>query len=235
VLDFNRAILSAQSISVSINDLIERSAPAEVNERQYLGASTIGSECLRRIQFDWMCNPAHPARTRDIFARGHFFEQLSREHLVRAGFQFATNKSLNFSAAGGLFRGHADGIITVAPGSLKIGCPCIWEHKALGRRGWTALERNGLEKAHPAYAAQIWIYQTYLGLTNPALFTAVNADTCERLHLLLPFDPVQAQAWSDRAVVVIEATRAGELLPRVTKDADDWRCRLCGHRARCWR
>ena len=123
MLDFNRAILSAQSISVSINDLIERSAPAEVNERQYLGASTIGSECLRRIQFDWMSNPAHPARTRDIFARGHFFEQLSREHLVRAGFQFATNKSLNFSAAGGLFRGHADGIITVAPGSLKIGCP----------------------------------------------------------------------------------------------------------------
>jgi hypothetical protein len=235
VLDFNRAILSAQSISVSINDLIERSAPAEVNERQYLGASTIGSECLRRIQYDWMCNPATPARTRDIFARGHFFEQLSREHLVRAGFQFAANEPLSFSAAGGLFRGHADGIITKAPALLNIECPAIWEHKALGRKGWTALERDGLEKAHPAYAAQIWIYQTYLGAASPALFTAVNADTCERLHLLLPFNAEQAQAWSDRAVVVIQATRAGELLPRVTKDPDDWRCRLCGHRARCWR
>jgi hypothetical protein len=233
MLDFN--IRSTQSISISINDLIERSAPAEWNERQYLGASTIGSECLRRIQYDWMCDSAHSARTRDIFARGHFFERLSREHLVRAGFEFAADDHLSFSAADGLFRGHADGIITAAPASLNIGCPCIWEHKALGWRGWTALERNGLEKAHPAYAAQIWIYQTYLGVTKPALFTAVNADTCKRLHLLLPFNAEQAQAWSDRAVVVIEATRAGELLPRVTKDPGDWRCRLCGHRARCWR
>jgi hypothetical protein len=107
------------------------------------------------------------------------------------------------------------------PAPLNIACPAIWEHKALGGRGWTALERDGLEKAHPAYAAQIWIYQAYFGVTNPALFTAVNADTCERLHLLLPFNAEQAQAWSDRAVVVIEATRTGELLPRVTKDPDD--------------
>jgi hypothetical protein len=182
-----------------------------------------------------MCDPAHPARTRDIFARGRFFEQLSREHLVRTGFEFAADDQLSFSAAGGLFRGHADGIITAAPAALNIGCPAIWEHKALGRKGWTAIERDGLEKAYPAYAAQVWIYQAYLAVTkHPALFTAVNADTCERLHLLLPFNAEQAQAWSDRAVVVIEATRAGELLPRVTKDPDDWRCLLCGHRKRCW-
>ena len=34
----------------------------------------------------------------------------------------------------------------------------------------------------------------------------------------MPFDPVLAQTMSDRAVTVIEATRAGELLPRVTED-----------------
>jgi hypothetical protein len=235
VLNFNRAIMSAQPISVSINDLIERSAPPEENQRQYLGASTIGSECLRKIQYDWMCDPAHPSRTRDIFARGHFFEQISREHLKRAGFQFAPDECLSFVTAGGLFRGHADGIITAAPASLGVRVPCIWEHKALGRNGWTRLERDGLEKAYPHYAAQAWLYQAYLDVANnPALFTVVNADTCERLHLLLPFHPVQAQAWSDRAVAVIEATRAGELLPRVTEDSDDWRCLLCGHRTRCW-
>jgi len=51
----------------------------------------------------------------------------------------------------------------------------------------------------------------------------------------VPFDAEQAQAWSDRAVTVIEATRAGELLPRAYDDPADWRCKACGHRSRCWK
>ena len=39
---------------------------------------------------------------------------------------------------------------------------------------------------------------------------------------------------SDRAVAVIEATRAGELLPRVTENPKDWRCRICSHKVHCW-
>ena len=38
-----------------------------------------------------------------------------------------------------------------------------------------------------------------------------------------------------RAVAVIEATRVGELLPRISDDASDWRCKICGHRERCWK
>jgi hypothetical protein len=34
---------------------------------------------------------------------------------------------------------------------------------------------------------------------------------------------------------VIKATKAGELLPRITDDPSDWRCKMCGHRDRCWR
>jgi hypothetical protein len=53
--------------------------------------------------------------------------------------------------------------------------------------------------------------------------------------LTFPFDAERAQAWSDRAVTVIEATRAGELLPRGFKNPEDWHCRFCGHRERCWK
>ena len=79
------------------------------------------------------------------------------------------------------------------------------------------IERDGIAKARPQYAAQVLLYQAYLNVTNPALVTVVNADTCERLHLLVPFNAERAQVWSDRAVTVIEATRAGELLPRFTE------------------
>jgi hypothetical protein len=235
MLDFNRANLSEAPISAALNSLIEQAEPAEENTRHYLGASSIGSECLRKVQYDWWVDPAHLSRTRDIFRRGHLLEELSRQHLIRAGFTFAPEERLAFRSAGGLFRGHADGIITTGPELPGASFPCLWEHKALGDKGWRALERDGLEKAYPHYAAQVFIYMAYLNVADhPALFTAVNANTMERLHLLLAFDAAAAQAWSDRAVTVIEATRAGELLPRAYDDSKDWRCRMCAHTAHCW-
>ena len=105
----------------------------------------------------------------------------------------------------------------------------------MGSRGWKDIERDGIEKARPQYYAQVLLYQAYLNVTNPALVTVVNADTCERLHLLVPFNAEHAQAWSDRAIAVIEATRGGELLPRFTSDPEHWLCRMCGHRERCWK
>jgi hypothetical protein len=237
MLDFNRANLSLAPISVAINAAIEAAAAREVEEpRRYLGASIAGAECLRQAQYDWQVDPTHPARLRDIFARGHFFEAQSRKHLVAAGFKFGPVTMLDFRAADGLFRGHADGVLLAGPDLPGVGYPCLWEHKALGAMGWRKLERDGLLLAYPQYATQVSLYQAYLDLADhPAIFTALNADTCERLHALVPFDAERAQQWSDRAVRIIEATQAGELLPRLTDDSADWRCRMCSHRERCWR
>jgi hypothetical protein len=140
------------SFAMAINELIERAEPPEENVRQYLGASSIGSECPRRVQYDWLVDPQHPTRTRDIFARGHFFEEVSRQHLKRCGFRFAPGE-LRFVAAGGLFRGHIDGLLTGGPPLPGVGYPCLWEHKCLGAEGWRNVERDGLEKAYPQYAA----------------------------------------------------------------------------------
>ena len=68
MLNLNRAILSAKPLNQLVNELIETAEPQSPNYRQYLGASSIGAECLRRIQYDWMCDPQFPASTRDIFA-----------------------------------------------------------------------------------------------------------------------------------------------------------------------
>jgi hypothetical protein len=234
-MDFNRANLSLEPINDAINQAIERAAARAAElPRPYLGASIIGHECARRIQFDWWCKPELAARTREIFDRGHYFEERARRLLIAAGFKFAPPEALAFSAVGGALRGHADGVIT--HGSLiDLVYPLIWEHKALNARNWRAVERDGLEKKHTHYLAQVALYQSYLNLTNPALFTVTNADTCEWLHFTIQFDAESAQGWSDRAVAIIEATRAGELLPRAHDNAQDWRCRMCPHTERCWR
>jgi len=238
VLNLNRANLSIEPINVAVNDAIERAA-ATVAElpRPYLGASIIGYECARRIQYEWWCAPVLAARTREIFDRGHYFEERARRHLMAVGFKFAPPEALAFSAADGALRGHADGIIIHGPdlpGAYVI-YPLIWECKCLNAKNWRAVERDGLVKTFPQYTAQVALYQAYLEITNPALFTAVNADTCELLHFLVPFDAERAQLWSDRAVNIIEATRAGELLPRSFDDPEDWRCKICPHKERCWR
>ena len=235
MLDFNRNNRSDQPISIALNAVIDASVVAE-QTRGYLGASAIGHECLRRVQFDWMFDPDHPARLRDIFDRGHYFEARSREHFIRAGFKFASDDRLRFTALAGLLSGHADGIFVDGPKIRDIAYPCLWEHKAVNAKGWRALDRDGLEKAYPQYGAQVSLYQHFLGVdANPAIFTAVNADTCERVHLLVPYDAGTTRATLMRAKTVIEATQAGELLPRFTTDPNNWRCRLCGHRERCWR
>jgi hypothetical protein len=236
MLDFNRACLSQSEFSVALNELIEAAEPRDSDgSRNYLGASSIGSECLRRVQYDWMVEPRFPSQTRDIFARGHFFEELARQHFKRIGFQLAPPSRLAFSTAGGLFRGHADGILLDGPKLPGVGYPCLWEHKGLGDKGWRKLERDGVEKTYPHYAAQVYLYQAYLDAADhPAIFTATNANTCERVHVLVPFDAAAAQAWSDRAVTIIKATQAGELLPRAYDSRTDWRCKACGHTARCW-
>jgi hypothetical protein len=234
-LNLSRLTLSDRPINQRVNELIERAEPPSENCRQYLGASSIGSECLRRVQYDWMVDPVFPVRTKVIFERGHFFEELTRQNLISAGFKFGPTERLKFETAEGLFRGHADGIIIDGPQLPALCFPCLWEHKCLKAKGWKAIERDGLVGLYGSYAGQVAVYQAYLEVTNPALFSVTNADTCERLHFSVPFDAQLAQAMSDRAVAVIKATKAGELLPRVTEDANDWRCKMCGHRERCWK
>lgn len=239
VLDFNRDNLAASTVNSAINSLMDAAALVEQREarRTYLGASGIGSECLRKVQYDWQCDSIHAARTKRIFSRGHMFEEITVKAMGQAGFRMERGTpATGFTAANDTFKGHADGIIIAGPEVEGLNYPCLWEHKCLGSSGWKKIEKYGLRHAYPQYYDQVQLYMAYLGMDeNPALFSAVNADNCEILHLTVLFDGEAAQAASDRAVSVIKATQAGELLPRITeKGPTDWRCKMCSHRDRCW-
>src|SRR5258708_1272405 len=134
-MDFNRASISLEPVNVAINEAIERAAAAKARlPRPYLGASIAGHECRRRVQFDWWVTPILSARVRDIFARGHYFEDVARQHLIAAGFKFAPSEALAFSVMNGDLRGHADGIIFAGPNPLNgayFNFPLLWECKCL--------------------------------------------------------------------------------------------------------
>lgn len=79
--------------------------------------------------------------------------------------------------------------------------------------------------ARPVYAAQVALYQAYMDLPEPALFTALNRDTWELHAELIPFDAALAQRMSDRAVEVVRASDAEELLPRTVGERTAALCR----------
>ena len=123
---------------------------------------------------------------------------------------------------------------------LACALPALWECKTMNAKNWRACVKDGVTVSKPVYAAQIAIYQAYMepsvpGIsTAPALFTAINKDTAELHHELVPFDADLAQRMSDRAVRILQATDAGELLPRIAANRDFFECRFCAHAERCW-
>src|SRR6516165_12590142 len=147
--DYYTPKLEDEPINVALNEAIERAAAGKAElPYPYLGASIVGSDCLRRVQYDWWCKPEISARMRAIFARGHYFETEVRKQLVAIGLTFAPPQALAFTAVNGDLRGHADGIVTAGPnplGSAYVNYPFIWECKGLNSKNWRALARNGLE------------------------------------------------------------------------------------------
>lgn len=242
MLDFN----SSASFSGRLTALVDagmQQAWAKEEARRYLGASRLGVACERALQYEYAQAPVDYGREIEgrmlrIFERGHVIEDSMVAWLHAAGFDLRTRdgngEQFGFSVLDGRLQGHVDGVIVGGPEGFTY--PCLWENKCLGGKSWRELEKHRLAVAKPVYAAQIALYQAYLELhEHPALFTAVNADTMEIYAELVPFDAALAQRMSDRAVKIITATDAGELLPRSFAEPTHFECRMCAWADRCWR
>ena len=248
MLDFNPRPSMAERINALVDAALETERAA-TPPRDYLGGSRLGHACERALQFEFTATPKDEGadfggQTLRIFAIGHALEDLAIRWLRAAKLDLYTRKAdggqFGFAVAGGRIRGHVDGIIAAAPAALGLRVPALWECKTMNARNWRACVKHGVTKAKPVYAAQIALYQAYMepivpGISQaPALFTAVNKDTAELHHELVPFDAALAQRMSDRGVRILQAADAGELLPRVATTREFVDCRFCAWAERCW-
>jgi hypothetical protein len=251
MLDFNKRPSMGERINAAVDAALSAERDA-TPPRDYLGASRLGHPCERALQFEFAHAPkdegaGFSGQSLRIFAIGHALEDIAIRWLRAAGLNLYTRKSkrqggeqFGFSVAGGRIRGHVDGIIAAAPAALGLRTPALWECKTMNARNWRETVAKGVTVAKPVYAAQIALYQAYMeaavpGISAaPALFTALNKDTAELHHELVPFDAGLAQRMSDRAVRILQATDAGELLPRIATSRDFHECRSCPWVDRCW-
>lgn len=246
-LDFNSTKTKRAAFSAGLAAALEAELARKQGlqgRRAYLGASAIGGECERAMQFELAGAPRereHKPETLRKFAFGHLSEEWARQEFLDAGFRLTqinqkTHLAFAFSQLDGQFKGHPDGVFIGGPEVEGLSYPALWEHKGVGSKTYRAVERDGLKKAKPGYYAQVAIYQGYLGLyQNDAVFTVTNLDTGEQLHELIPFDAEEAQRMTDRAVRIIQATNAEELLPRPFAEPTHYVCKgMCDFPARCW-
>lgn len=253
MLDFNHGARRqaddprAEPVSDRLNALIDAAlmnAEKQRDRRQYLGASAIGRPCPREIQLSYinaldLGGPSpepFPARLLRIFQAGHLFEEMIVGLLRDAGFEMKVIKEdgrqFGFSVMNGRFKGHVDGIIHKAPIPMEV--PCLFEAKSLNNKSWNDVVARGVTLSKPTYAGQIAILQSYMDLGAPCLFVAINKDSAEIYHELVPFNAELAQQMSDRAVEIIKSTESGRLLPRQFSSPDHFQCRFCAFSESCW-
>lgn len=248
MLDFNHKATTGERIVQIIDDALLY-AQSKVKPRSYLGASRLGVECARALQYEYMHVPVDAGKSFSgqllrNFEMGHVFESMVVKWLSNAGFSISIfdidGSQFGFSSLNGRMRGHIDGVVIETPEELDLPCPMLFECKALNGKSWRDLQRHGLAKSKPVYAAQVALYQAYMskrfeGLAdNPAMFGAVNKDTAEIYIELVPFDGERAQQASDKAVNIFRACDAGEILPRVSTDPEFYQCKMCQWQQRCW-
>jgi len=239
MLDFN----SRSALPDRINYLIDMAMPREEKERDYLGASGIGHACERHVQYYLMSvqgtiDKKQPEpRILRIFDRGNVYEDRCRTWLKQAGFIFGRGShQKGFSDFDGQFKGHVDGILTgwqpqdiVCP----IPLPALWENKCLGSKYWKKVRDEHLKAYSPIYYAQVQIYMHYLKLAW-CLFCAINADTMEIYHELVPYDPTEAMLCRSRVQSTLSSISEGYMLNRISNTSAYYVCKMCDFRDVCW-
>ena len=210
--------------------------------RGYLGASSIGDPCARKLWYGFNDYPAEPFKAETLwnFEDGHRTEDLiaSRLRMVK-GVELHTHdengNQFGFSMFGGRFAGHYDGVIRgliQAPKAWHI-----WENKACSEKKFKEFqsckfkhgEKNALENWNMTYFVQHQIYMHKENIDRGYLTVALaggrDIDSCRT-----NYQPEIAERYIDRAEAIINATSPPS---RISEKPDFWLCRFCNQQENC--
>lgn len=218
--------------------------------RNYLGASQLGHECARYLYYDflgdvpitqkgwqdfWDENVDEPfdGRTLRIFEVGHKFEDLMSGWITAAGFDLITRNSQGnqFGVRDGDIAGHIDGEIIFGP--IDLPYPLIWDGKTMKAKKWNEFVKHGLKKSFPVYYTQMNVY-CYYRRRSHFILTAINKDTEQLHHEMLPYDPYHTEDMIRRGHWIIESVKRREVPERCARTKDFYICRFCRYADFCW-
>ena len=202
--------------------------------RGYLGASSIGHNCARKLWFDFrqVKFQKFTGQQLRLFDTGHLEEPRMISDLRRAGIKVYdvdpnTNRQYAVSYHGGHFRGHTDG----AGLGIK-GQPEVWhllEFKTHNDRSFKNLLKDGMAKSKPMHYAQMQVYMKGRELMY-GYYLAKNKNNDELYGEVVHYDPEVAQSLIDRAGDIIFNP---EPSARVSDNPSWYECKWCHYSDYC--
>lgn len=186
--------------------------------RNYIGASSIGSECLRKIWYEFKGEKGEiPPKTRRTFEIGELLECIVLDWLENSGIKIS-RKLLNFESKDSLLKGHADAIL------IEKGIPVrIIEIKTAKDASFRIFKGKGLKLWNPQYYAQV---QSYMGMSgvHKGYIIVLNKDNSDLADELVEFDEEYYQELEQKALMISQAQIPP---PRISGSPLWYKCKLC--------
>lgn len=222
--------------------LAMESIESAVPRRGYLGASSIGDDCERKLFYQFNGYERLPMERRGIMATqdGHRCEEImaSRLRLV-PGIQLWTaqenGEQFGFSKYEDKYQGHYDGIILGLLQSPMT--PHTWEHKACNEKKFNELkkciddygEKNALENWDIIYYAQAQTYMGELELSRHYL-TVSTPGFRDVISCRTEFNRLRYESYDSKAVRIITAKSPPA---RISERREYFKCKFCPYTTIC--
>ncbi len=200
----------------------------EDDARDYIGASIIGSECLRQIWYEFKGVKAEkvPSKIRRAWAIGKRLEGLILDWLEECGLDICRLwwdlQSSNIDQ----FRGHVDAIWKKNDEPFAI-----IEIKTAKNASFNIFEKKGVRVWNPQYYAQI---QSYMGMSGifSTYILVLNKDNSALCDELVTFDADYYAALERKALMVYQAIIEP---PRINGSPIFFKCKMCKFNKVCHR
>lgn len=196
------------------------------DERNYIGASIIGSECMREIWYSYKNfeSESIKPKTRRTWDIGKHLEQLVLNWIEKAGIKIARIWYDLEAENMPYFKGHIDAMWT-----KKGEAFAIFEIKTAKDSSFKLFVKHGLKKWDPRYYAQIQSYMGMSGVFN-AYIVVLNKDNSEIFDEKVEFDPNFYESLKNKAQLIHNAQIPP---PRIHNSPAWYQCKMCKFKKVC--
>lgn len=213
-----------------LSAIIDNSLSRRLEEgRNYIGASSIGSPCERKIwySFTGVQGDSIAPSMRRTFDIGKRLELMILDYLTEAGLDIIRQDNLLGYASKNVreLQGHVDGI-WLRPWPDE---QAIIEIKTAKDSSFRVFQKAGLLKWYPVYYAQV---QAYMGMSGikTTFVIAINKDTSELHDEFVNFDPDYYRELEFKAARISESLIAPE---KINNSPLYFVCRTCQYKGTC--
>lgn len=199
----------------------------EQDFRPYLGMSSIGEECARKLWYGFRLalKKKITPRQHRLFQRGHREEGIIQADFRKIGMHHYGDQK-EVVHGNGHIRGHIDDLLDGLPDAPKT--THLGEYKTHNDKSFKNLKKDGMRKSKPVHFAQMNCYMHLLELKR-GLYVAVNKNDDERYYERIAVDPGRAEDLLQKGVDIIST----DVPPARCGNSTWYACKWCDYYEIC--